>query len=180
MLNKFAKLLVLLVLAIPTMQVSAQSLKLPYKDVGACPFEGCQYGRWIANKETTIYKEMRDGSPVAFKVKNKEKITSLTGIVMTLKTETARVLKATKIYANVGKYSTTVKSGETLSLIHYQGEGFYLAWYKNRLFSIDTTDNNFKIVKEPETVWWVKIKNSKGKIGWTKLVDNFDGKDKLA
>ena len=72
------------------------------------------------------------------------------------------------------------KFGEILRLLHYQGEGFYLAWYKNKLYSLNTTEDNFKIVKEPKTVWWVKIRNRKGQTGWTKLADNFDGKDRLA
>ena len=178
--NKSVKLLLIMILSVFAGQVSAQSLKLPYKDVGACPFEGCEYRKWTANKGTIIYKEMRDGSPVAFKVKAKEQVTGVTGVVMTEKAGVAKALKPAKVYANVGKYSITVKAGETLQILHYQGEGFYLAWYKNKFYTLDTTENNFKIVKEPVDVWWVKIKNSKGQTGWTKLADNFDGKDRLA
>ena len=175
-----AKLSLFFILAVFALQISAQSLKLPYRDVGACPFEGCEYRKWTANKGTIIYKEMRDGSPVAFKVRAKEQVTGVTGVVITEKAGTAKALKAAKVYANVGKYSITVKAGETLQILHYQGEGFYLAWFKNKFYTLDTSDNNFKIVKEPVDVWWVKIKNRKGQIGWTKLADNFDGKDRLA
>lgn len=61
-------------------QVIAQGPKVPYRDVGACPFECCTYRGWVANKDTIIYKEMRGGSPVAFRVKKREKLPELQGL----------------------------------------------------------------------------------------------------
>ncbi len=29
---------------------------IPYKNIDACPFEGCMYGKWVAAKETSIFK----------------------------------------------------------------------------------------------------------------------------
>ncbi len=161
-------------------QVSAQSLKLPYSDAGACPFEGCQYGNWTARKPTVVYKEMRNGSRVAFKIGNKEKVKAMTGIVITSKLGTAKTLKTVVIEPNNGKRTVKLKAGETLSLVHYEGEGFYTAWRNGEFYSVEIGSIDFKMIREPETVWWVKIRNRKGQIGWTRFADNFDGKDRYA
>ena len=51
-------------------------------------------GRWVTNKDTIIYKEMRDGSPVAFRVKKREKVTGITGVVITTKAGQVKALKS--------------------------------------------------------------------------------------
>lgn len=155
--------------------------KLPYKDIGACPFECCVYDRWTANKSTNIFSTMEAKSAIAFKVAKGEKITALTGVVIT---EQAGIFKAKKttiadFYNEKTKKTTKVKisKGEKIYLLTYQGEGFYVVWYQNKISSFEVTQD-FEEVTQPKSVWWVKVKNKRGKIGWTKLTENFDGKDK--
>jgi hypothetical protein len=155
-------------------QVLAQGPRLPYKDTGACPFECCTYRGWVTNKDTVIYKEMRaGGSPVAFRVEKGEKVTGITGVVIT--TEAGRV-KALKSFTTSS--GVRIRANDIFYLLTYRGEGFYLIWYKGKKFEAEAYDqSNMKVLSEPVAVWWVKIRNRKGQIGWTKLPENFDNKD---
>ena len=146
---------------------------LPYQDKGACPFECCTYREWTANKPTVLRAKMSEGSKVAFRVRKGEKVTGVTGVVITTRAGTLKVLKSTTVGEKI-----RVKAGEFLYLLTYTGEGFYETWYKGKIFN-DSFYNNaaLKLISEPRAVWWVKIRNRKGQVGWTKLPDNFDNKD---
>jgi hypothetical protein len=52
---------------------------------GACPGEGCVYREWVANRAVVIRVDRRPAAGVAFQVKNGEKVTAVTGVVVTLK-----------------------------------------------------------------------------------------------
>lgn len=156
-------------------QVFAQTLKLPYIDAGACPFECCTYRQWVANRDTVLLKNMSNNSPIAFRVRKGEKVTGMTGVVITTKAGVVKVLKNTTIDEE-GK--VRVNTGDILYLLTYLGEGYYRTWYKGRIEVGSYYENpNVKQISEPEAIWWVKIKNRKGQIGWTKLPENFDNKD---
>jgi hypothetical protein len=159
----------------------AQTPKLPFRDVGACPFECCSYRQWRANKDTIIYKQMRDNSPIAFRIKKREKVTGLTGVVVTKKAGRVKALKdlTEKEYSrDFNEQEFSIKSGDVFYVLTSIGEGFYRLWYKGKFFQdqIDT-EKNMKILTMPVADWWVKIKNRKGQSGWTKLPENFDNKD---
>ena len=152
----------------------AQTPKLPYRDVGACPFECCQYRQWTARKDTIIYKQMRDGSAVAFKIRRSEKVAGLTGVVITTKAGQVKALKNFTLAAA----KVPIKAGDIFYTLTYRGEGFYLIWYKGKKFEDEIFDQDkMKILSQPKAVWWVKIKNRKGQIGWTRLPENFDNMD---
>jgi hypothetical protein len=164
-----------------TVNFFAQGPKMPYKDAGACPFECCVYRQWTANKTTLIYKEMSEKSPVAFKVGRREKVTGVTGVVVTKKAGTVKALKnltAKEFSGDFSEKEFSIKAGDIFYVLTSIGEGFYYLWYKGKLFQdqIDT-QKNMKILTMPVADWWVKIKNRKGRIGWTKLPENFDNKD---
>jgi LysM repeat protein len=156
-------------------QIFAQLPKLPYMDVGACPFECCTYRQWTANEDTALLKTMNDNSPVAFRIKKGEKVTGVTGVVITTKAGIVKALRNTTI-DEIEK--VPFNAGEILYLLTYRGEGYYRTWYKGRyLFDSYYNNPDVKQISDPELVWWVKIKNRKGQIGWTKLPENFDNKD---
>jgi hypothetical protein len=163
-------------------QAFAQGPKMPYKAVGACPFECCVYRQWTANKDTVIYKQMSERSAVAFKVKRREKVTGVTGVVITKKAGTVKALKDLTVKETSKDFFADnkifIKSGEVMYVLNSIGEGFYYLWYKGKLFQeqIDT-EKDLKILTMPKDDWWVKIKNRKGQTGWTKLPENFDNKD---
>ena len=144
----------------------------PYVDKGACPFECCTYREWTANKPTAARRSMSDASPVSFRMKTGEKVVGVTGVVITTQPGIVRVLK--KI--TLGKVK--LNRGDELFLLTYLGEGFSKIWFKGRIFEDAPYDEStFKLIRQPKSIWWVKIKNRRGQIGWSRQPDNFDNKD---
>ena len=113
-----------------TVSAAAQGPSLPYRDPGACPFECCTYRDWTANKDTTVYREMRDGSTRAFTVRKGEVVRGVTGVVITNRAGTATA--SSNMSIGQGN-KTRVRKGDTLYLLTYQGEGFFKVWFKGRV-----------------------------------------------
>ena len=164
---------VFLIFAASAINISAQSLpKLPFSDRGACPFECCTYRTWVARRSLPLRREMRQTSPIVFRIKRGESVEGLTGVVITAKAGVVEVLRDTKFG------SLNLRRGSRLYTLTYLGEGFYKVWYRGKFYEEDVLGNrDFKIVSEPKSVWWVKIKNKKGRTGWTDMSDSFDNQD---
>lgn len=170
---------ILVVLSSPAF--AQQKLNLPFRDVGACPFECCTYREWTVNKNTVLLKNMADNSPVYFRARRGEKVQGLTGIVITTKPGIREAARNTNIEYYDQKRSElrsiSIKKGERFFVLTYLGEGVYKVWYKEKMYETHLDPPQFKKINDPLSVWWVKIKNRKGQIGWTKLVENFDDMD---
>lgn len=160
--------------------ISAQSLfaqrpfgpPMPFVDKGACPFECCTYRQWNVEKPTVIRVSMSDSSRVLYRLKAGEKVQGVTGIVITTKPGIVNVLKNTTLQ------NTRLRKGDQLFMLTNLGEGFSKIWYKGRIFEGDPYDSDtFKTVRESEAVWWVKIKNRRGQIGWSRQPENFGNID---
>ena|SRR3972149_1034755 len=177
-------LVIFLSIAIPGIiiihPISAETFSkppIPYENNGACPFECCTYREWYAKKETIILKDRRNGSPVAYKVGKGERVTGLTGVVITTKPGRVKVLKPVRI----GYYNAS--RGEIVYLLTYRGEGFFKVWYKGNIidsvdmYGLDTNKVVFSILESPESIWWVQIKNKDGQTGWSNKPEDFDNKD---
>lgn len=161
-----------LVIAIPFVSGQSSRPPIPFVDKGACPFECCTYRDWTVDKPTAIRSAMRDGSSIAFRLKKGERVKGMTGVVITSQPGEVRVLKRTKI----GKF--TAQLGDTLYLLTYVGEGFHRVWYKGKITEEETYDKTFfRQIRAPKAVWWVKVKNARGQIGWSREPDNFGNKD---
>jgi len=166
---------VLLIMGLGGTAVRGQSAPpTPFVDKGACPFECCSYRQWTVEKPTVIKREMSDGSAALFTVKKGEKVQGVTGVVITTRPGKVRVLKNTKIG------EVAVKRGETIYLLTYLGEGFFRMWRNGKLMEGEAFEDTpaFKVVNQPVSTWWVKIKNRRGQIGWSKQPDNFGNKDR--
>ena len=171
-------LLLTLLLASP----GAPVLRLPFYDWGACPFEGCTYRQWTANAPTAVLKARRKDAPVAFQLKTGEAVQGLTGVVVTTRTGTVKVFRATTL----GEKQIKVSPGDELLLLHYQGEGYWKFWFRGHIDAEQIADMDdqapdseldLRIVTHPLTVWWVKVRNSRGQEGWTEQTDHFDHMD---
>ena len=148
-----------------------------FEDPGACPFECCTYREWTVLSNTVFYKDRATNSPVVFEAKKGEHVTGLTGVVITSKPGKAIVRKA--ITLGEDKNKVRARPGDALYLLHHVGEGYMKFWLRGRILSDQIYDGagTFRIMSQPETVWWVKVKNQQGKIGWSKQTDHFGNMD---
>lgn len=164
---------------------------IPYVDIGACPFEGCVYREWTALAPVVARQERRTDAPIAFNVNKSERVTAITGVVVTVRPGRVRFRKPLAL--DTSSEVLHIEPGQTLFLLTYQGEGFTRAWFQGRFYNgvdatpflsarCDTDPDQCagEIVERPQSVWWVQISNAKGQVGWTDSPDRFDGKDALA
>ncbi len=149
-----------------------QQPPIPYEDHGACPFECCTYRRWTVKTRTLVRQDRNASSPISFTLQRGERVTGMTGVVITTQPGLARALKP----ASIGRLQ--VRQGEIVYLLTYAGEGSYKVWYRGKVEEIAIEgDDVFTLIREPLSIWWVKVKNSKGQIGWTNQTSNFDEMD---
>lgn len=147
---------------------------IPYEDNGACPGECCTYREWIAKTLIGLRADRRSNSPVTYTVRKGEKVTAITGVVITTRPGQARILKPTTIEG------IPARTGDTFYLLTPHGEGWGTVWYKGRFLEAQLFGVPWPAVKylsEPQTVWWVQIKNRKGQMGWSNQTASFSCKD---
>lgn len=178
----------LCVLAAATVcSVSAQ--RLPprnYEDNGACPFECCTYREWSVEEDTVLYRSRSTKSRAAFSVKKGERVTGVTGVVITLEAGRAVATGDVKIRGVDGR-EVSIRRGDVLYLLNPMGEGVFKTWFRGRLYEAqpETAAQHAALPKEsarlpylrmvsaPRTVWWMKVRNRRGQLGWTQQNRHF-------
>ena len=148
---------------------------------GACPFECCRYGNWMATQDTDLVAS--PGSKrIVRKVRAGTRATGVTGEVH-LKPEPVAVL--TDVNSKLPKDSIAF-------ILDYEGEGFGNVYshgkvvhdvffgygeYCFRISKMCWGETLLPRTEQRQPVWWVEIRLPDGLIGWTDRPDNFDGKD---
>ena len=163
---------------------------VPFEDSGACPFEGCVYREWTAKAVVSIRAERRRDAPVSFSLQAGEKVTALTGVVVTL-TPGRVEFRQPKTLSSSPK-PIRIEPGQTLYLLTYQGEGFTKAWFNGALYrDVDASDFlnavcDFqpdrcmgRVVERWQSEWWVNVRTRSGRLGWTNEPEKFDGKSAI-
>jgi hypothetical protein len=159
---------------------------MPFYDWGACPFEGCTYRRWQAVQPVSVWSA-RNHRQVAFTVTRNEWVRGLTGVVITTRPGVSRVL----VKMTLGESAKVeVAPGDLLYTLHYLGEGYDLFWFHGKTYSDQISGEpdpdppppeiKIQIISRPQCVWWVKIRNAKGQVGWTDQTDRFTNMDLFA
>ena len=154
---------------------------LPKIDQNACPFEGCQFGRWTVRQRVAMYSTWKRNRTVIRTLREGQVVTALTGINITY--EPAEIL----VTAAIEQYG--LKPGDRVFGYMNLGEGVFNAWFNG--FWVDEFDGSSvapgcsrdcraNLVKPGRVEWWVQIRVSDHLIGWTQHTDRFDGKDALA
>lgn len=160
---------------------------LPYVDTKACPFEGCVYREWTAQKGVAVYSTWRAGRTQVGMVGKRDKVTALGGVVVTNRPGSIRM---DRDLPAVG-----LKRGDTILTYSYLGEGFSQVWVNGRFYE----DFDISFTKWPsgagcngahcaatyvdlgEKTWWVEVRLKSGARGWVNMDDaEFDGTDQLA
>src|SRR5438270_9716950 len=62
----------------------AQPPALPRVDFNACPFEGCQFGKWTARKPVAVFSSWNSARKRIAKLKTGEKVKAITGVSVVL------------------------------------------------------------------------------------------------
>jgi hypothetical protein len=182
---KTSWLLALLIAILLPHLTYAQALPpIPYEDSGACPFECCVYKEWTVNEETALHEYRSNDSPVVFTVKPNEKVQGVTGVVVTTTPGEVRIDRPMTIEFYSDRNSDPpqtilVQPGDIIYLLTYHGEGYFTAWFKGQVMNVDVwgleeADSNIRLNRRHgKSIWWVKIKNRQGQIGWTDQSDHF-------
>jgi|SRR6267142_807125 len=159
----FLLLGVLVASVIAAQTTGAQKPPNVYIDKGACPFECCTYREWVARTDVTLL-DSPNGKRVVGRAKKGERVLALTGEVHSVP---LRVI-AQHDYPDVG-----VKAGDTIYILHYEGEGYYKVWHHGNVVDVE----NFDEAAKQKITWWVKLKTRSGSIGWTLEHSNFGNQD---
>ena len=155
---------------------------LPYEDVGACPFECCTYRQWSVEAATDIRSDCNDAAPVAFRVNRGQTVTGVTGVVVTTKLGRVIVRRST----TVGGRNLPVEPGDALHVLRYVGEGYWKFWLRGHIDEDQLPDKRatcvggpcaIQMVEEPVTVWWARIRDARGREGWTRQLKHFGNID---
>jgi hypothetical protein len=159
-----------------------QAPAVPYIEKGVCPFEGCQYGRWITRSPLKVYPREGDTSQVAFTIAPGDSFFALTG---NIHMDRLGVVVVTKPLAQFSP-------GDTIYTLSYTGESYINIWFRGQQLNIEIfwpTDDDIDfatinlndprwkdfpalMVTRPLMVWWVQIAYRNGQTGWLRLVNN--------
>ena len=159
---------------------------VPSDEPGACPFLCCTYREWTVDWDTDIHADRRDDAPVVFRAAIRDTVTALTGVVTTTKAGRATAQRQVV----VGSRHVPVPAGQPIYLLRNVGSGDWKIWVNGE------TDEQYiasqpycasgkqgsdecalTVVEQPETVWWVKVRDAQGREGWTREVDHFGNID---
>jgi hypothetical protein len=168
---------VTLVLAALSLQVVPP---LPMTIQKMCPFECCRFGAWTSSSRVQARASRSATASVAFTIAGGEVVTALDGLVVVTKAGVMRMNKAFKFD------DFTAPPGAVIYLLRGSGEGYAEVWYEGRLHSAEVYAETihrgndsypWDIASLPKSVWWVRVKNRRGQVGWLRDPSAFEGMD---
>ena len=134
-----------------------------YIDKGACPFECCTYREWVARTYVTLL-DSPNGKKVVGQINKGERVLALTGEVHSV---------PVRVIAQQDYPEAKIKAGDTVYILHYEGEGFWKAWHDGTVVDVEDLSDAGK----QKITWWVKLKTRSGAIGWAIEHHNFGNQD---
>lgn len=153
---------------------------------GACPFECCTYGTWVARAEMPV-STVELGTEIAFVLEPGDTITAETGNVHI--TGIQQVVVAREVPEYVGSDHVFLP-GDTLLVLDYVGEGYFHAWHDGRIYQPEvfwvdeaafTPDGGAPAysIGTHDTEWWVRVRSASKGDGWMQMGDDvpFGGAD---
>jgi len=158
---------------------------IPFDEDGACPFQCCTYREWSVDWDTDIHADRKDESPIAFRAALGDTVTALTGVVTTMKAGRATASHG----VSVGAKHITVAAGEPIYLLRNVGSDWKIwvngitdeQYIANQGYCIGDKQGSdecaLTVVEQPQIVWWAKVRDARGREGWTREVDHFGNID---
>lgn len=163
---------------------------LPFHDHGACPFECCVYRDWKAMTRMNAWESYdTTGAARLFSVAAGERVTAMTGVVVTTAAGVLHIRAPLTLEVRSRQFprrsteELRLEPGDTLYILGKYGEGADAGWFKGRLLEVFDSSPLYPSNAAPEgdgepvTAWWVKIRNSRGLIGWVRGENAFDDND---
>ena len=147
---------------------------MPYADWAACPFECCVYRMWSAVRPTVVLSARSSGAPVLYRLNAGDRPFAITGVVVTTRPGRIEILEP----MTLGKepHTVSLRPGDLIYTLHYLGEGYDLFWFNGRTYSdqihwdgigMQSAVPGFRFLEQPTIVWWVKLRNASGQVGWS-------------
>lgn len=164
---------------------------LPFHDWDVCPFECCTYRDWSLSRPVAFHRTHDKTSPIVFQLDAGQSVTGVTGVAITTKYGTTKVLKDHADFAvseDDDRVPLSAKAGETLYTLNYQGEWMTLFWREGRLYSggipgprdCELTPESCEYLwpeSSAEETWWVMVRGPGGEIGWSDETGAFEHMD---
>lgn len=165
--------------------VAAKRPALPVVDTNACPFEGCKFGKWTVIRKSVMYTTWKADRRAIGTLAKGQVVIGITGVHITREPDVIHVFEA---IPELG-----LRPGDVVLRYMFLGEGYANIWANGRYvkaadltFVTEKTESGClrdcqaAVEQDGEKEWWVEVKTSSGKVGWTKADYNFDGVDALA
>jgi hypothetical protein len=159
---------------------------LPFFDWNACPFEGCTYRQWTAQKTVVVYDTWKQGRRAIARVATGDKVVARTGVVITFKPGVIRMDRDLS--------DQNLKRGEIILTYTYRGEGYSAVWVHGKYdpsFDISFSkwpdgqgcggeDCAATYIDLGRKEWWAKVTLKSKQVGWVNMDESeFDGVDVL-
>jgi hypothetical protein len=148
----------------------------PYVDRGACPFECCQYGPWVAHVAVPVYAEEGEARRPQFRVQPGDSIRAERGDVILRRVGRVVVRQPIPRWARTDSLLARVRVGDTVFVLSPIGEGWYRLWYRGRIgespgfWDTDNLEGGQpafgRLVVAPQVEWWAHIRTRSGRSGW--------------
>lgn len=146
---------------------------IPYIIKNACPGEGCNFGKKVAQRSIDVYGKEGDASEIVFALKPYDTYVAMSGDVYITR---AGVVKVTAPVVLYGETQPTFNPDDTAYLLLEYGEGRADVWFKGRTYeNIDEfwsipgdAGSGYKgyLTMGPQSSWWVYVRNEDGRTGW--------------
>lgn len=165
--------------------------EVPFLDWNACPFEGCTYREWKANKSVPLYDTWQKKRKRIGTVSPGEKVVAVTGVVITYKPGLIRMERdysLSEFAIGSPKPDQDLKRGDTLLTYAYRGEGNSAVWLNGKYYS--DFDISFVGCRGANCVatyvdmgvkeWWAQVRLKSGRTAWVFMDGNpFDDVDRF-
>lgn len=153
-------LFVAVIAALCSGRTNAEESLLPpqvYVSKGACPFECCRYGHWLANRTVDLL-DRPGGSPITH-LRKGEMVTAITGQVET------HPLRFQINQKPLDHKINPVAVGSVVYLLYPVGEGVWSVWFRGKVVEMDPQ----YLGPGPKYQWWAEIRTQAGRVGWVHM-----------
>lgn len=175
---------------VPTARLGRDTiLRFPHEHEGACPFECCTYGRWTAESRIPVRAFRADTAPVRTVLAPGASFLAVDGEVWVLVPGTA-VLRPGALARRDTGGSVPRAAGpgpiarDTVVLLNRTGQSVWRVWdgrSVRRAGPLAAPDSGRRgrdslprwaegrVLRRPETRWWVRVQASDGTRGWVEM-----------